>query len=144
MKLTGTLPDWTRAATRSGAPTRSRCNPSSPIGTPAGRDVVTGALWQALWRVPYLTLVFSVTSQPHRVPISARHPSTTRCTPGAPVGCRGNKSRCLTHDLWEELGNQIHLYLSSVSLADVCEKRVLATSGLVQREAYRVATAAAK
>jgi Rrf2 family iron-sulfur cluster assembly transcriptional regulator len=55
----------------------------------------------------------------------------TRCTPGAPTGCRGNKSRCLTHDLWEELGNQIHLYLSSVSLADVCEQRVLGTSGVV-------------
>src|SRR5258705_11559053 len=55
----------------------------------------------------------------------------TRCTPGAPAGCRGNKSRCLTHDLWEELGNQIHLYLSSVSLADVCEQRVLGTSGVV-------------
>jgi len=67
-----------------------------------------------------------------------------RCTPGAAIGCRGDRSRCLTHDLWEELSNQIHLYLSSVSLADVCEKRVLATSGLVQREAYRVATAAAK
>ena len=53
----------------------------------------------------------------------------TRCTPGAPVGCRGNRMRCMTHDLWEELGNQIHLYLSSVSLADVCERRVLGTSG---------------
>jgi Rrf2 family iron-sulfur cluster assembly transcriptional regulator len=62
----------------------------------------------------------------------------TRCTPGAPVGCRGNRSRCLTHDLWEELSNQIHLYLSSVSLADVCERRVLGTSGIVQREGYRV------
>src|SRR6201993_780104 len=55
----------------------------------------------------------------------------TRCTPGAPIGCRGNKTRCLTHDLWEELGNQIHLYLSSVSLADVCERRVLGSSGRV-------------
>jgi len=53
----------------------------------------------------------------------------TRCTPGAPVGCRGNRTRCATHDLWEELGNQIHLYLSSVSLADVCEQRVLGSSG---------------
>jgi Rrf2 family iron-sulfur cluster assembly transcriptional regulator len=59
----------------------------------------------------------------------------TRCTPGAPTGCRSNKSRCLTHDLWEELGNQIHLYLSSVSLADVCERRLLGTSGLVFSEA---------
>ena len=53
----------------------------------------------------------------------------TRCSPGAPTGCRGNQTRCLTHDLWEELGNQIHLYLSSVSLADVCEQRVLGSSG---------------
>ena len=49
----------------------------------------------------------------------------TRCAPGAPTGCRANKSRCLTHDLWEELGNQIHLFLSSVSLADVVERRLL-------------------
>ena len=53
----------------------------------------------------------------------------TRCTPGSPTGCTSNKSRCLTHDLWEELGNKIYLYLSSVSLADVVEKRVLGTSG---------------
>jgi Rrf2 family transcriptional regulator, iron-sulfur cluster assembly transcription factor len=64
-----------------------------------------------------------------------------RCTPGAALGCRGDRSRCLTHDLWEELSNQIHLYLSSVSLGDVCEKRVLGTSGLAQRETYRAANA---
>ena len=56
----------------------------------------------------------------------------TRCTPGSPTGCRTNKSRCLTHDLWEELGNQIHLYLSSVSLEDVCNRRVLGTSHVIQ------------
>ena len=54
----------------------------------------------------------------------------TRCTPGQPFGCRGNKSRCATHDLWEELGNQIYLYLSSVTLADVVDRRVLGTSGI--------------
>jgi Rrf2 family transcriptional regulator, iron-sulfur cluster assembly transcription factor len=59
----------------------------------------------------------------------------TRCTPGAPTGCSGNKSRCLTHDLWEELGNQIHLYLSSVTLADVCDQRVLGRSGALHRDA---------
>jgi Rrf2 family iron-sulfur cluster assembly transcriptional regulator len=31
----------------------------------------------------------------------------------------------VTHDLWEELGRQIHVFLSGVSLADVVEKRVL-------------------
>jgi Rrf2 family iron-sulfur cluster assembly transcriptional regulator len=44
--------------------------------------------------------------------------------------------------LWEELGNQIHLYLSSVSLADVCEHRVLGTSGRVHCEAFRSPAAA--
>jgi Rrf2 family transcriptional regulator, iron-sulfur cluster assembly transcription factor len=58
----------------------------------------------------------------------------TRCTPGAPIGCSGSRSRCLTHDLWEELGNQIHLYLSSVTLADVCERRVLGRSGALHCE----------
>jgi Rrf2 family iron-sulfur cluster assembly transcriptional regulator len=64
-----------------------------------------------------------------------------RCTPGEAIGCRGDRTRCLTHDLWEELSKQIHLYLSSVSLGDVCEKRVLGTSGLPQRQAYRAANA---
>ncbi len=56
--------------------------------------------------------------------------SATRCTPGNPNGCRENKSRCLTHDLWTELGNQIYLYLSSVSLEDIVAKRLLGTSSL--------------
>ncbi len=57
---------------------------------------------------------------------------TTRCSPGSPAGCHNNKGRCLTHDLWEELANQIYLYLSSVTLADVIERRVLGTSGLFE------------
>jgi Rrf2 family iron-sulfur cluster assembly transcriptional regulator len=56
----------------------------------------------------------------------------TRCTPGQPFGCRINKSRCVTHDLWEELGNQIYLYLSSVTVADVVDKQILGTSGVVR------------
>lgn len=51
----------------------------------------------------------------------------TRCTPGSPAGCKSNKSRCLTHDLWEELGNQIQLYLGSVSLQDVVARQVRST-----------------
>jgi Rrf2 family iron-sulfur cluster assembly transcriptional regulator len=66
----------------------------------------------------------------------------TRCSPGAPVGCRGSKTRCLTHDLWEELGNQIHLYLSSVSLADVVEQRVLGRSGALHCQQRDAALAA--
>lgn len=58
----------------------------------------------------------------------------TRCTPGQPFGCRSNKSRCMTHDLWDELGNQIYLYLSSVTVADVVDKRILGTSAVIRSE----------
>src|ERR1700759_3629107 len=51
--------------------------------------------------------------------------TATRCKVGSPKGCTGTSSRCVTHDLWEELGRQIQVFLSSVSLADVVEKRVL-------------------
>lgn len=68
----------------------------------------------------------------------------TRCTPGSPIGCTSNKSRCLTHDLWEELGNKIYLYLNSVSLADVVEKRVLGTSGELFRREQNTPVAAAQ
>ena len=58
----------------------------------------------------------------------------TRCPLRTGTGCKSDKSRCLTHDLWDELGNQIHLYHSSVSLADVCQRRVLGTARLAPAE----------
>ena len=51
--------------------------------------------------------------------------AATRCKPGSTKGCTKSGARCVTHDLWEELGQQIHVFLSSVSLADVVERRVL-------------------
>lgn len=65
----------------------------------------------------------------------------TRCTPGQPQGCQSNRARCLTHDLWEELGNQIYLFLSSVTLSDVVTKRILGTSGLLQLQRNDIAAA---
>lgn len=48
----------------------------------------------------------------------------TRCSGHAsPKGCMLNGERCITHDLWEGLGEEIHRYLSSVSLEDVILKR---------------------
>jgi Rrf2 family iron-sulfur cluster assembly transcriptional regulator len=58
---------------------------------------------------------------------------TTRCANGTPQGCRTDRARCLTHDLWEELSNQIHVYLSSVTIADVVEKRIIGSSMLTAR-----------
>lgn len=54
----------------------------------------------------------------------------TRCDPQSPHGCTKSKMRCATHDLWAELSNQIHLFLSSITLADVVDRRVLGSSGL--------------
>jgi Rrf2 family transcriptional regulator, iron-sulfur cluster assembly transcription factor len=51
--------------------------------------------------------------------------AATRCKPGSSKGCTKTGARCVTHDLWEELGQQIHVFLSSVSLADVVERKVL-------------------
>ena len=49
---------------------------------------------------------------------------TTRCTGNSSHGCGVDNTRCLTHDLWSELGNQISHFLSSVSLDDVVNRRV--------------------
>ena len=49
----------------------------------------------------------------------------TRCSgKDAVAGCMKGGARCLTHDLWEETGRQIHDYLASVSLADVIAGRL--------------------
>ena len=47
----------------------------------------------------------------------------TRCTPGSPSGCHSDKSRCLTHDLWADLGEHIRFFLGEVTLEQVCERR---------------------
>jgi Rrf2 family iron-sulfur cluster assembly transcriptional regulator len=52
----------------------------------------------------------------------------TRCHHGSPRGCTGQQGRCITHDHWEVLGRQIHIFLSSVTVADVVNKRVLGMS----------------
>jgi Rrf2 family iron-sulfur cluster assembly transcriptional regulator len=41
----------------------------------------------------------------------------------------GKQGRCIAHDLWDELGRQIYVFLAAVSLEDVVEKRVLGRAG---------------
>jgi Rrf2 family iron-sulfur cluster assembly transcriptional regulator len=66
----------------------------------------------------------------------------TRCKPNSAAGCHSDKSRCLTHDLWEELSHQIQLFLSAVSLADVCNRRVLGKASMERADAPAGAEAA--
>jgi len=49
---------------------------------------------------------------------------TARCVPGAPEACHPGDEPCLTHGLWQGLGEQIRAYLSSISLADICDGRL--------------------
>jgi Rrf2 family iron-sulfur cluster assembly transcriptional regulator len=46
-----------------------------------------------------------------------------RCTSKSP-GCMPGGERCLTHDLWDALGAQIHSFLAGVSLEDVIQGRL--------------------
>jgi Rrf2 family iron-sulfur cluster assembly transcriptional regulator len=58
---------------------------------------------------------------------------STRCKSESTKGCLGRTGRCLTHDLWEELGRQIEVFLASVTLADVLEHRVLGRARPLER-----------
>ena len=51
----------------------------------------------------------------------------TRCEAhGSPKGCMLAGERCITHNLWEDLGDEIHRYLAGVSLEDVVMNRTSA------------------
>ncbi len=51
----------------------------------------------------------------------------TRCVGhSSPKGCMLAGERCITHNLWEDLGDEIHRYLAGVSLEDVVMNRTSA------------------
>ena len=48
----------------------------------------------------------------------------TRCKDGhAPKGCLPGSAQCMTHELWDGLGNHIYDYLSGISLASICKQQ---------------------
>jgi len=47
----------------------------------------------------------------------------TRCDEASGKSCLGRSGRCIAHGLWQEMGDRIHAFLISVSLADVLEQR---------------------
>jgi Rrf2 family iron-sulfur cluster assembly transcriptional regulator len=59
------------------------------------------------------------------------------CSPGSPDLCSGNKTQCATHELWEALGNQIYGFLKSVTVADVCARRISGTGQPAWTEAVK-------
>ncbi len=63
---------------------------------------------------------------------------TTACATGSTMGCQGTTARCLTHDLWDELGRQIDIFLNAVTLADILEKRVAGMAAVNAPQGNRV------
>lgn len=47
----------------------------------------------------------------------------TRCKEGSAKSCLGKTGRCIAHGLWQEMGERIHMFMASVSLADVLAQR---------------------
>jgi len=45
----------------------------------------------------------------------------TRCGDKKTDGCMHGKVKCITHNLWDGLGQQIFDYLNSISLEDICK-----------------------
>lgn len=50
---------------------------------------------------------------------------STQCDALSIQSCHGQSERCLTHNLWAGLEKHILDYLGSITLADVCARRLL-------------------
>lgn len=48
----------------------------------------------------------------------------TRCESHQSGGCMSSKARCLTHDLWDGLSEQIFKYFHAITLEDVLKRRL--------------------
>ncbi len=48
----------------------------------------------------------------------------TRCDAKTEIGCLAKGERCITHHLWEALGDEIERFLGGVTLADVVARRI--------------------
>jgi Rrf2 family iron-sulfur cluster assembly transcriptional regulator len=55
----------------------------------------------------------------------------TRCESHSAGGCMATKARCLTHDLWDGLSEQIYNYFHAISLEDVLKRRLGRSASLL-------------
>ena len=58
----------------------------------------------------------------------------TRCEEGSMKSCIGKSGRCIAHGLWQEMGDRIQAFLTSVSLADVLAQRFDGSNARVAAE----------
>jgi len=73
---------------------------------------------------------YMLTRTPKDLPISTivtaaeEEMKMTRCEMESHTGCTATKEQCITHDLWEGLGDHIYQYFDSISLEDVCKRNL--------------------
>ena len=76
------------------------------------------------WQTEHARLQGAVKIQTARIVAAVDEPiEAVRCT-SHETGCMPGGERCLTHDLWEALGDHIHDFLAGVSLDDVVQRRL--------------------
>ncbi|QLK50491.1 Rrf2 family transcriptional regulator [Ehrlichia ruminantium] len=67
---------------------------------------------------------YSLSIAPHLITLSlilesiGENIKITRCENNSP-GCLSNNNRCVTHKLWDDIGNYIKDYLNNISLEDI-------------------------
>ncbi|MEL6362985.1 MAG: RrF2 family transcriptional regulator [Pseudomonadota bacterium] len=127
---------------------------SSPVSAPEiaiRQNISVGYLEQVLMRLRKAGLIvsarganggFSLAREAEAIRIAEivaaadEEIRTTACEPGSAKGCQGTSARCLTHDLWDELGRQIDIFLNSVTLQDVLDRRVLGMATLGRGQVF--------
>ncbi|PHR62788.1 MAG: Rrf2 family transcriptional regulator [Robiginitomaculum sp.] len=65
---------------------------------------------------------------------------TTACKNDTKLNCKGKTGKCLAHDLWNELGQHIYLFLNSITLDDVLQRRVIGTAGGARLQSLELAS----
>lgn len=55
---------------------------------------------------------------------------TTRCSRKSDLSCQGTSHKCLAHDLWAGLEERIEDYFRSVTLHDLCMRRLVQQNSL--------------
>lgn len=64
----------------------------------------------------------------------------TRCESHENKGCLAKSARCVTHELWEGLGQQIYNYLANATLEDVVQRRVQGALGCGTQNVQKLMT----
>jgi len=49
---------------------------------------------------------------------------TLKCKKDSKKGCNGKNTKCITHNLWDNLENHINSFFEKINLEDLVEKKI--------------------